>query len=108
MADSIRVLLVSDAGSMAALREIAANAGVTTEPHEIPPGPHNLDLVALAALVVIAKSVIDLAEAIIGVWKKTGHPTKITISTPKGSVTVESDNRKTVEELLAELRPLIA
>jgi predicted dehydrogenase len=108
MTDGIRLLLVSDSECVAALREVAANAQLSPEPHTLPPGSHNFGMVELAALVIIAKSGAELADAIVGVWKKTRHPSKITISTPKGSITVEGDSTKTVEDLLPELRAVIA
>jgi hypothetical protein len=105
---TLRILLVSDRDSIGALSAAAADAGVETKPHELAPGPHNFGLLEIGAIIVLAKQAVELADLIMTVWKKRQNAGKITITTPKGSVTVDGNSSKTVEDIVEQLKPVLA
>lgn len=105
---TVRVQLVGDKALIDELESAAPKLAISTERREPPGAGQNFGMVELAAIVVVAKGVAELAKMIVGVWKDTKHKSKVTITTPKGSITVESDSKRTVDELLMELQPVIA
>lgn len=105
---TLRILLVADQDSIGAISAAAADSGMETKPHELAPGPHNFGLLEIGALIVIAKQAVELADLIITAWKKTQNPGKITVTTPKGSVTVEGNSSKTIEDIVEQLKPVLA
>jgi hypothetical protein len=104
----MRILLVSDQDSIGAVSAVASDAGIETKPHKLAPGPHNFGIVEIAAIIVLAKQAAELADLIVTVWKKTQNPGKITVTTPKGSVTVEGNSKKTAEDIVDQLKPILS
>lgn len=107
MTDTIRVQLISEEAFVDRFESATGDSGLTTERHALAKDGQNFGLVEVAALIVVAKSVAELAKAIVEVWKATKLNAKVTVKTPKGSITVEGDSNRSVDELVAQLTPLI-
>jgi hypothetical protein len=107
MALGVRVQLTADKETIAAVEQIAAQDGATTERREPPSEGMKFGLVEVAALIVVAKSSAELAKIIVDVWKSTKHDAEVTITTPKGTVTVKGASSRTVDEVLEQLKPVV-
>jgi hypothetical protein len=95
----IRVLLISDRESIHAVSRAAAESSVKTEPHELNMSDQRFGLVDASAIVGIFYSVAKVAELLAKTYKILRGQRKITVKTPKGSVTVEGDATTTVEDI---------
>lgn len=108
MTDSIRVQVIAEKTFIAELKEAGKMDWEKVEDHTLPDTDQHFGIAEAAAIIVVVHSVAKLAETIVKVWKGTKIRSAVTIKTPKGSITIESDDNKIVEDLIEELRPIIS
>jgi hypothetical protein len=95
----IRVLMISDQETVHAISQAAAEISVKTEPHELKVSDQRFGLAEAAAIIGIFYTVTKVAELLVKIYKTLHGQRKITVKTPKGSVTIEGDASMTVEDL---------
>jgi hypothetical protein len=100
---SFRIQFVSDRESIGALSQVAAADSVATEPFEVPVSDQRFGLAEAAAIVAIVYTSAQIAELLVKAYKQLRGKKKITVKTPKGSVTIESDSSASVDVILKEI-----
>jgi hypothetical protein len=89
---SVRIQLLSDAEGIDAISDAAAARSIATGPIPIPMSDQRFGIVEAAAIVAIVKGSVEVVELLVNAYKKLEGRKKITIKTPKGSVTIEGDD----------------
>lgn len=89
---NVRIQLLSDVGGIAALSRAAATRSIVTEPISLSMSDQRFGIVEAAAIVAIVKGSAEVVELLANAYNKLQDRKKITIKTPKGSVTIEGDN----------------
>ncbi|TCW83919.1 hypothetical protein C5O80_12460 [Burkholderia sp. SRS-46] len=87
----IRIQFLSDADSINALSRVAAMRSVATEPVTVPMSDQRFGIVEIAAIIAIVKESAEVVGLLADAYKKLQGCRKITVKTPKGSVTIEGD-----------------
>jgi hypothetical protein len=100
---SLRIQFVSDRESIDAISEAAAADSVVTEPHEIPVSDQRFGIAEVAAIIAIVHTSAKIAELLCKAYKALRGQKKITVRTPKGSVTIEGDGSTPVELILKQI-----
>ncbi len=99
----LRIQFVSDSESIDALSRVAAAGSVTTEPHDIPVSDQRFGIAEAAAIIAIVHTSAQIAELLVKAYKALRGQRKITVKTPKGSVTIEGDSSITIEAVLKQM-----
>lgn len=89
---SVRIQLLSDIEGIDALSRTASTRSIATEPISIPMSDQRFGIVEAAAIVAIVKGSAEVIELLANTYKKLEGRKKITVKTPKGSVTIEGDD----------------
>ncbi len=104
----LRVQIVADEDFIQSLEQAAKDGAIDVERKPINSTDQKFGLVEIGALIATFTAVAALAEKLVEVWAKTKRPVKVTITTPKGSVTIEGDAGKSVDTLIEKLKPVVA
>ncbi len=107
MPEGIPFRLFADKDSVAAVERAAATCGTGIEPGEAPGRGQAFDFVAAAAVVVFVNRLVELAKLLVETWKEVKPGTQMTVAAPTGSVLLEADPGKTVDQVLADIAPLL-
>jgi hypothetical protein len=91
MAADLRIQIVSEPEVIETLSRAAAAANIATTLHENRTSDQRFGLVEAAAVIAIVKSVAEVAQLLAKTYKALKGRNKITVKTPKGSVTIEGD-----------------
>lgn len=102
------VIVASDADFIAAFEVQAKQAEIATQPHELTSHDSELVILEVAAVIATLHAAAKLAKTLVEVWALTKRQSDVTITTPKGTVTVKGDSGMTVEALVEELKPILA
>ncbi len=105
---SLRVQIIADEDFIRSFEESAKGEAIDVERQPIDSTDQKFGLLEIGALIVTFKALADLAEKIVDVWAKTKRPIRVTVTTPKGSVTVEGDAGKSVDTVVEELKAVVA
>ena len=108
MDQTYRVQIVADMNFIQSFEEVTQDGVIEVQRKEIDSTDQKFGLVEVGALIATFHAVATLAEKIVDVWAKTRRPIKVTVTTPKGSITVEGDAGKSVDDVIAELKPVVA
>jgi hypothetical protein len=87
----MRVQLISDPETIEALSRAAISDSSVTQPYEIATSDQRLGLVEVAAVVAIVRSSAEVAQLLARAYQALRSKKKITIKSPKGSVTIVGD-----------------
>jgi hypothetical protein len=98
-----RIQLVSDKESIGALSQAALADSVSTEPAEIPVSDQPFGLAEAAAIIAIVHTSAEIAALLVKAYKALRGKKKITIKSPKGSLTIEADNSVSAEEIFQQI-----
>lgn len=98
-----RIQFVSDSESIDALSQAAAAGSVPTEPHDIPVSDQRFGIAEAAAIIAIVHTSAQIAALLVKAYKALRGQRKITVKTPKGSVTVEGDSSIRTEAILKQI-----
>ena len=102
LASSLRVQLVADVDTINAIHQSAGDE-MSAEPINIPTNDQKFGVAELAAIIVIAKGIAEIAELLAKAYRTFRGSKTITIKTPKGTVTIEGDASITTETIRAQL-----
>jgi hypothetical protein len=101
----IRIQLVSDRASIEALSEAAIAESINTQAHEVTVTDQRLGIAEVAAIIAIVRSSAEITQLLARAYQALRSKKKITIKSPKGSVTIEGDAstlREDIDRKLAE------
>jgi hypothetical protein len=103
---TLRVQIVSEIDFINEFKESVRSSSIEIQPKEIDSIDQEFGLAEAAAIIAILYSAAQLAEKIVDVWTKTKRPAKVTVTTPKGSVSIEADAGETIDSLVEKLKPV--
>lgn len=98
-----RIQLISDSESIDALSQAAAADSVVTEPLEIRGSDQPFGIIEAAAIIAIVHTSVQIAHLLVKTYKELRGQKKITIKTPKGSLTIEGDSSTSFEAILKQI-----
>jgi hypothetical protein len=102
-AESYRIQLVSDKESIVALSQAAVADSVLTEPLEIQVSDQRFGIAEAAAIIAIVHTSAEIGALLVKAYKALRGTKKITIRTPKGSLTIEADGSASVEAIRQQI-----
>ncbi|GJH28954.1 hypothetical protein [Caballeronia novacaledonica] len=77
---------------------------VATEPATVPMSDQRFGIVELAAIVAIVKGTAEVGGMLTDAYKKLQGRRKITVKTPKGSVTIDGDGSMSKDAILERIQ----
>jgi len=101
---AFRIQLISDSESIEALREAAAAQAVATEPAKLPVSDQRFGLAEAAAILAVVASAAQIADLLVKAYVHLRGTRKITVKTPRGSVTIEGNASTSADQVLAKIR----
>ena len=101
---ALRIQLISDGGSIEALRQAAAAQAVATEPVKLQASDQRFGLAEAVAIMAIVHSAAEIAELLVKAFVHLRGTHKITVKTPRGTVTIEGDAKTSADLVLAKIR----
>ena len=100
----LRIQLVSDRESIEALSQAAVADSVATEAYQAPMSDQRFGIAEAAAIIAIVHTAAQIAELLVKAYKTLRGQKKITVKTPKGSVTIEGDSSTPFKVILKQIR----
>ena len=103
-AQGLRIQLISDGESLNALSKVAASESIAIESAEIPKSDQRFGLAEAAAIVAVVRTSVQIAELLAKAYKLMRGRKKITIKTPRGTVTIDADSETAADTILAKIQ----
>jgi hypothetical protein len=100
----LRVQLLSDSESIDAIGKIAAMDSVATEPAELPASDQRFGIAEAAGIIAVIHTSAEIALLLAKAFKLVRGQKKITLRTPRGSVTIEGDATTAEDVILAKIK----
>lgn len=99
----LRIQFVSEPEVIEALSRAAVAEEVAIHPHEIRSSDQRFGLVEAAAVIAIVKGAAEVAQLLAQTYKALKGHNKVTVKTPKGSVTIEGDGATPFEQIRGQI-----
>lgn len=103
-ASPFTVQLVASQATVDALSEAAAQATIEVRPARLSKADQQLAIAELAAILAVVKTGAEIIQLLIEAYKKAREPQRVTVKTPKGSITLEIDETVNAEALADRLK----
>jgi hypothetical protein len=103
-AGGFRVQLISAGEGIDAVRDAAANTSIQTQATELPKSDQRFGLAEVAAVVAIVHASTEIAGMLARAYSALNKPKKITIKTPKGSVTIDGKAGISAAAILSKMQ----
>jgi hypothetical protein len=101
--DPMRIQLIGDSTSVRGLSEVAVSQSIEVYPSEVPMTDQRFGLGEVAALIAIVHTAAQIADLLVKTYQTVRSMRKMTIKTPKASVTIEIDDSTSRESILKQL-----
>lgn len=97
----LRIQLISDHDMIRRITEAAPPDSVT--PHTLSGSDQRLGIAEVAAIVAVVHSSLEIAKVLVKAFEQANRKTSITVRTPKGSTTIQTDAALSAADVLRVL-----